>query len=118
MRLSLRASISASLISTALSHGAREETTSVSTADFKSSFSSSSIVPDVLASFSPSISFYVGYTSADGDGAMMMPGSVLTTAEAKAPFEMSVEGMGNATNVTADTRFIVYMVSSYLHFPF
>jgi hypothetical protein len=118
MHLAPHASILASLFGLALSHGAGEETTSVSTASFKSSFTSSSIVPDVLAAFSPSVSFYVGYTSADGDGAMMMPGSVLTTAEAKAPFEMSVEGMGNATNVTDSTRFIIYMVGSYLHFPF
>jgi len=101
---SLHVSILVSLVNTALSHGAGEETRSVSTADFKLSFSTSSIVRDVLAAFSPSVSFYVGYTSADSDGAIMMTGS-----EAKAPFEMSVEGMGNATNVTADTRFMVRM---------
>lgn len=96
-----------------LSHGG-EEAVSVSTADFKSSFASAGIVPEVLAAFNPSVGFYVGFESSDGDGELMMPGMTIATAQAKAPFEMSVEGIENAANVTADTRFIVYMVCSSL----
>jgi phosphatidylethanolamine-binding protein len=108
MHIHLRAAVFASLVTSALSNG--HEAVSVSVADFKSSFTSAEIVPDVLAAFSPSLSFYAGYTSADGDGAMLMPGTVLTTAEAKAPFEMSVENIASTANVTSSTRFIVYMV--------
>ncbi|KAH8679616.1 phosphatidylethanolamine-binding protein [Tricladium varicosporioides] len=98
-------------ISTAFSHGAgEEEPKSVSTADFKSSFSAASIVPDVLAAFSPTVGFYVGYSTADGDGAQLQPGMALTTAEAKtAPFEMAVE-VPTSANLTKTQRFLVYMI--------
>ncbi|KAH7327303.1 phosphatidylethanolamine-binding protein, partial [Rhexocercosporidium sp. MPI-PUGE-AT-0058] len=60
--------------------------------------------------FNPSVAFYISYQSADGDAAILHPGAKLTTAGAGAPFEMSVENIENATNVTASTRYIVYMI--------
>lgn len=94
--------------SIALAHG--DEAESLDVASFKSEFASAAIVPEVLAAFNPSVAFYVSYQSVDGDAALLHPGKKLTTAEAKAPFEMSVENVKNATNVTDSTRFIAYMV--------
>jgi len=96
------------LVSLTLAHG--DEAESLAVAEFKSGFASAAIVPEVLAAFNPSVAFYVSYQSADGDAALLHPGATLTTAEAKAPFEMSVENIMNVTNVTDSTRFIVYMV--------
>ncbi|KAL2060771.1 hypothetical protein VTL71DRAFT_9413 [Oculimacula yallundae] len=75
-----------------------------------SEFVTAAIVPEVLAAFNPSVSFYVSYRSADGDAALLHPGAKLTTAEAKAPLELSVDNIGNATNITSTTRYIVYMI--------
>lgn len=97
-----------SISAPAYSHG--DDAESVSVADFKSSFTGSGIVPDVLAAFSPSVVFYVGFKADDGNKALLEPGVNLKIAEAKAPFELSVENIGNATNVTSSSRFIVYMV--------
>ncbi|KAG4443977.1 hypothetical protein IFR05_000524 [Cadophora sp. M221] len=97
-----------SLAKTTFAHG--DEAESLAVSEFKSEFVSAAIVPEVLAAFNPSVSFYVGYQSADGDAALLHPGAKLTTAEAKAPFEMSVENIRNATNITASTRYIVYMI--------
>ena len=99
---------SLSLVPLAFAHG--DEAGSISVSEFKSEFVSAAIVPYVLEAFNPSVAFYVSYQPADGDAELLHPGAKLTTAEAKAPFEMSVENIGNATNTTASSRYIVYMV--------
>jgi hypothetical protein len=83
--------------------------TSVSTLEFKNRFMESGIVPEVIAAIDPSVSFYVGYRSGDHDE-LLVPGSTLTVAEASRPFEFSVENLNNATNVTGQTRFLIYLV--------
>lgn len=83
--------------------------TSVSTLEFKNRFMESGIVPEVIAAIDPSVSFYVGYRSGDHDE-LLVPGSNLTVSEASRPFEFSVENLNNATNVTAQTRFLIYLV--------
>jgi hypothetical protein len=100
------------LAGSVLSHG-DEQAKSVALTDFKASFTSSAIVPDILAAFNPSVGFYVGYASSDGDATLLEPGMSLSVTEAKAPFELSVEMTQNATNITSATRFIVYMVRIY-----
>jgi hypothetical protein len=99
-----------SLTNLVVSHGG-EEAQSVAVADFKSDFAAAGIVPEVLAAFNPSVAFYVGFPSSDGDSELLEPGMTLTIPEAKAPFELSVEGIESAAHVTAESRFIVYMVS-------
>ncbi|ORY19229.1 phosphatidylethanolamine-binding protein [Clohesyomyces aquaticus] len=91
-----------------LAHGDAAESVSVS--DFKADFISAQIVPDVLAAFNPSVAFYAGFASADGDEALLTPGMALTVAEAAAPIEFSVENISKGTNVTDTSRFIVYMI--------
>jgi len=83
---------------------------SVAVSVFKSSFTSSQLVPEILPAFNPSVSFYVGFATEEGEGALLTPGLTLTTDEAKAPFELSVENITNATNVTESSRFLLYMV--------
>lgn len=83
---------------------------SMSTSEFHQAFMEAGIVPDIMGSFDPTVSFYAGYQASDGDKALMMPGSRLKKKEAKFPFEFSVENIGNAVNVTRNSRFIVYMV--------
>ena len=82
----------------------------VSISDFKAGFETSSIVPEVLAAFNPSVEFFVGFTADDGAPTLLTPGLALSLQEAKAPFELSVQDIHNATDVTSSTRFIVYMV--------
>lgn len=60
-----------------LAHG--DEAASVSVSDFKADFSTAQIVPEVLAAFNPSVAFYAGFASADGDAALLTPGMTLTT---------------------------------------
>ncbi|CRK29712.1 hypothetical protein BN1723_003589 [Verticillium longisporum] len=84
---------------------------SVSVQDFGTAFTAGGIVPDVLAAFNPTVAFYASYNTGDGQGAALIaPGTELSTAEAVAPQEFSVEGIANATNVTDSTRFIIVMV--------
>ncbi|CRK48460.1 hypothetical protein BN1723_016883 [Verticillium longisporum] len=84
---------------------------SVSVQDFGTTFTADGIVPDVLASFNPTVAFYASYHTADGHGAALLaPGTELSTAEAVAPQEFSVEGIANAANVSDSTRFIIVMV--------
>jgi hypothetical protein len=85
---------------------------SVSTLDFKNRFVASGIVPEVIAALDPAVSFYAGYKAGqDNHDELLVPGSRLTVAEATMPFEFSVENLNNATNVTAQTRFLIYLVS-------
>lgn len=51
---------------------------SVSTADFKSRFEESGIVPEVIAALDPAVSFYASYKSGDNQDALLVPGSTLT----------------------------------------
>lgn len=51
---------------------------SVSTADFKSRFVESGIVPEVIAALDPAVSFYASYKSGDNQDALLVPGSTLT----------------------------------------
>ncbi|KZL77663.1 OV-16 antigen [Colletotrichum tofieldiae] len=83
---------------------------SMSTTEFRQAFMEAGIVPDVMGSFDPMVSFYAGYRASDGDKALMMPGSRLKMKETKYPFEFSVENIMNARNVTRNSRFIVYMI--------
>ncbi len=85
---------------------------SVSTLDFKNRFVASGIVPEVIAALDPAVSFYAGYKAEqDSHNELLVPGSRLTIAEATMPFEFSVENLNNATNITAQTRFLIYLVS-------
>lgn len=85
--------------------------TSVSTLSFKNQFVASGIVPEVIAALDPSVSFYASYKAgADSHDALLTPGSSLSISEATMPFEFSVENLNNATNITAQTRFLIYLV--------
>jgi phosphatidylethanolamine-binding protein len=87
---------------------------SVSTLDFKNRFMQSGIVPEVIAGIDPSVSFYAAYKAEDSENShdeLLVPGSSLRVSEATMPFEFSVEGLNNATNITAQTRFLIYLVS-------
>ncbi|KEZ46822.1 hypothetical protein SAPIO_CDS0131 [Scedosporium apiospermum] len=85
---------------------------SVSTADFKSRFEQSGIVPEVIAALDPAVSFYASYKTSTGQDALLVPGSTLTVAEAAFPFEFSVENLGNATNITTSTRYLIYLLDA------
>ncbi|KAL2265090.1 hypothetical protein VTJ83DRAFT_6190 [Remersonia thermophila] len=86
---------------------------SVSTLEFKNRFVESGIVPEVIAALDPSVSFYASYKAGDdGHDELLVPGSTLTVAEAAMPFEFSVENLNNATNVTAQTRFLIYLLDA------
>ncbi len=88
---------------------------SVSTLDFKNRFRESGIVPEVIAALDPAVSFYAGYKAGeDGHDELLVPGSTLSATEATMPFEFSVENLNNATNITAQTRFLIYLVCSLL----
>jgi phosphatidylethanolamine-binding protein len=87
---------------------------SVSTLDFKNRFMQSGIVPEVIAGIDPSVSFYAAYKAGDSEDnhdELLVPGSSLLVSEATMPFEFSVENLNNATNITAQTRFLIYLVS-------
>lgn len=101
-------SIVALLASMVSSHA--EPPRSMSTREFRKAFLEGGIVPDVLGSFDPIVSFYAAYRAHDGDKALIMPDSRLKMKEAKFPFEFSVENMASAQNITRNSRFIVYMV--------
>lgn len=90
---------------------ADDNATSVSTLDFKNRFVESGIVPEVIAALDPAVSFYASYRAEDGHDELLVPGSSLSISEARMPFEFSVENLNNATNVTAQTRFLIYLVS-------
>ncbi|KAL1835760.1 hypothetical protein VTJ49DRAFT_6099 [Mycothermus thermophilus] len=86
---------------------------SVSTLEFKNRFVESGIVPEVIAALDPSVSFYASYKAGDdGHDELLVPGSTLTAAEAAMPFEFSVENLNNATNVTIQTRFLIYLLDA------
>jgi hypothetical protein len=94
--------------------------TSVSTLSFKNQFVASGIVPEVIAALDPSVSFYAGYKAgADSHDELLTPGSSLSVSEATMPFEFSVENLNNATNITAQTRFLIYLVRIilFMHGP-
>ncbi|KAK4120426.1 PEBP-like protein [Parathielavia appendiculata] len=87
--------------------------TSVSTLDFKNQFVASGIVPEVVAALDPSVSFYASYKAGDDDhDELLVPGSSLSVSEATMPFEFSVENLNNATNITAQTRFLIYLLDA------
>jgi hypothetical protein len=85
------------------------------TSDFVSEFQSAGIVPEVLAAFNPSVSFYAGYMTDAGKPMLLAPGMNLTANEAKLPFEFSVENITNAANITQNTRYLIYMVRPKLY---
>jgi len=89
---------------------ADDNAVSVSTLDFKNRFQQSGIVPEVIAALDPSVSFYAGFRAADGHSELLVPGVSLTLAEASQPIEFSVENLQNATNITAQTRYLIYLV--------
>jgi len=76
-------------------------------------FTQSGIVPEILpASLDPSVSFYVTYLAdGDNDHELLTPGKSLSVAEAGRPVDFIVENLNNATNITAQTRFLIYLVS-------
>ena len=59
-----------------LAHG--DEAASASVSDFKANFFTAQIVPEVIAAFNPSVAFYAGFASANGDLALLTPGMALT----------------------------------------
>ncbi|KAL0933448.1 mitochondrial 54S ribosomal protein mL38 [Colletotrichum truncatum] len=83
---------------------------SMSTTEFHQAFMESGIVPEVMGSFDPMVSFYTGYMASDGDKVLMMPGAKLKMKEVKMPFEFSVENVINARNLTRNSRFIIHMI--------
>ncbi|KAK2034913.1 PEBP-like protein [Colletotrichum zoysiae] len=83
---------------------------SMSTREFRRAFLDAGIVPDVMGSFNPTVSFYTGYKTGDGNKTLMMPGAKLQPMETKFPFEFSVENIMNAQNVTRNTRYILCMI--------
>ncbi|KAK0614738.1 phosphatidylethanolamine-binding protein [Immersiella caudata] len=86
---------------------------SVGTLEFKNLFVESGIVPNVIAALDPSVSFYAGYRSAaDGHSELLVPGASLTVSEASLPIEFSVENLGNATGVTQQTRYLIYLLDT------
>jgi len=85
---------------------------SVGTLDFKNAFVESGIVPEVIAALDPAVSFYVTYRAADGHEELLLPGSNLTVSEAQAPLDFSVENLNNATNITAQTRYLIYLLDA------
>ena len=89
---------------------ADDNAVSVSTLDFKNAFVESGIVPEVIAALDPAVSFYASYRAADGHDELLVPGTSLTVAEATQPIEFSVENLNNATNITAQTRYLIYLV--------
>ncbi|KAK0702239.1 phosphatidylethanolamine-binding protein [Lasiosphaeris hirsuta] len=92
---------------------ADDNAVSVSTLDFKNAFVQSGIVPEVIAALDPAVSFYASYRAADGHDELLIPGSSLTVAEAAAqPLEFSVENLNNATNITSQTRYLIYLLDA------
>ncbi|KAM7184065.1 Phosphatidylethanolamine-binding protein PEBP [Rhypophila sp. PSN 637] len=85
---------------------------SVPTLEFKNKFVESGIVPEVIAALDPSVSFYVSYVAADGHTELLLPGAQLAMSEKAGPTEFSVEGLNNATNVTASSRFLIYLLDA------
>lgn len=51
---------------------------SVSTAEFKSRFEQSGIVPEIIAALDPAVSFYASYKASGDRDALLVPGSTLT----------------------------------------
>ncbi|GAB1313727.1 hypothetical protein MFIFM68171_03937 [Madurella fahalii] len=96
----------------ALVASADDNAVSVSTLDFKNRFVESGIVPEVIAALDPAVSFYASYRAEDGHEELLVPGSSLSISEATMPFEFSVENLNNATNITAQTRFLIYLLDA------
>ncbi|KAK3324938.1 phosphatidylethanolamine-binding protein, partial [Apodospora peruviana] len=86
----------------------------VSTLDFKNKFVESGIVPEVIAALDPSVSFYAAYVAANGSTTLLTPGTALnpSAGEKPQPVEFSVEGLNNATNITASTRYLIYLLDA------
>lgn len=105
--LALVAAVGPALVS------ADDNAASVSTLSFKNAFVSSGIVPEVIPALDPAVSFYASYRAADGHNELLVPGSSLTLAEAgQLPIEFSVESLNNATNITAQTRYLIYLLDA------
>ncbi|KAK1966768.1 PEBP-like protein [Colletotrichum sublineola] len=83
---------------------------SVSTREFRRAFLDAGLIPDVMGSFNPTVSFYAGYQTRDGNKTLLSPGSKLNVMETKFPFEFSVENIMNAQNATRNTRYILSMI--------
>ncbi|KAK2000490.1 PEBP-like protein [Colletotrichum falcatum] len=82
----------------------------MSTKEFRRAFLDAGIVPDVMGSFNPTVSFYAGYQAGDGNRTLLTPGSKLKLPEAKLPFEFSVENIMNAQNVSRNSRYVLCMI--------
>ncbi|KAF6828533.1 ov-16 antigen [Colletotrichum musicola] len=83
---------------------------SMSTTEFHQAFMEAGIVPEIMGSFDPMVSFYAGYKASDGDNALLMPGAKLKMKEVMMPFEFSVENITMARNITRNSRFIIHMI--------
>ncbi|KAK3323874.1 phosphatidylethanolamine-binding protein [Cercophora scortea] len=91
---------------------ASDNATSLPTLTFKNAFISSGIVPEVIAALDPSVSFYATYSTSTGHEELLLPGTSLTTSEASSPLDFLVEGLTNATNITASTRYLIYLLDA------
>ncbi|KAK3387974.1 phosphatidylethanolamine-binding protein [Podospora didyma] len=92
---------------------AADNATSLSTLEFKNRFRASGIVPEILpAALDPSVSFYASYVRTGHGNELILPGASLTVSEADLPFEFSVENLNNGTNVTANSRFLIYLLDA------
>ncbi|RYP11121.1 hypothetical protein DL765_007870 [Monosporascus sp. GIB2] len=85
---------------------------SVPPAAFKAAFEEAGIVPEVIATLNPVVSFYATYTNQDGVDKLLTPGVTMIPSEAAFPKEFSVERIGYAPNVTADSRFLIYILDA------
>lgn len=88
------------------SHGAA----SISTNEFRDSFASAGIVPDVLPAFNPSVSFYTDYEGPHAMATLLVPGAMLIAGQTGIPSEFIIETAANNTDIKADTRFIILLV--------
>ncbi|RYP32295.1 hypothetical protein DL767_005270 [Monosporascus sp. MG133] len=85
---------------------------SVPPAKFKAAFEEAGIVPEVIATLNPVVSFYATYTNQDGVDKLLTPGVTLIPSEAAFPKEFSVENVRYVPNITADSRFLIYILDA------
>ncbi|KAK0669057.1 phosphatidylethanolamine-binding protein [Cercophora samala] len=111
----LSKSLPLSLLALASVSLADDNAESVSTLSFKNAFVNSGIVPEVIPALDPAVSFYATYKT-EGDSnhsELLIPGSSLTVNEISTlPIEFSVENLSNATNITAQTRYLIYLLDA------
>lgn len=113
---SISASVATALLA-GLSSASHPTPMSHNVSEFKMVYEMTGIVPEVVASIDPAVSFYMGYMEQDGDMAMLMPGDTISLFEAQQePFEFLVEGISNVTNATDETRYLIYIVRLFRFF--